>query len=206
MRAHRATILGATIGAAGAASLLVAGAPAGAQVDQNTAVNILRECARIDDASARLACYDNNIRNVGGTVRTTVPGTVQVTGGAAPVAPNSPQGFGLPAPDRAATAQAAPNTAQGFGGETVRTPDRFSAAPGGQLQQISARVAAIRPREPGVYAFTLEDGAEWLFSEGVNQGYRVPRPGSTVEIERGGLGSFLMRFDDQAPVPVRRTR
>jgi hypothetical protein len=27
-----------------------------------------------------------------------------------------------------------------------------------------------------------------------------------VEIERGSLGSFLMRFDDQNPVPVRRVR
>jgi hypothetical protein len=184
MLAHRTQVLGATILAAGAATLLLAGGPAAAQVDQNTAVNILRECARIDDASARLACYDNNIRNVGGTPRTTVPGQVQVQGGAAPVAANSPRGFGA---------------------EDVRTPERF-AAPGGQLQEINARIASIRPREPGVYAFTLDDGAEWLFAEGVSSGYRVPRSGSTVEIERGGLGSFLMRFDNQAPVPVRRVR
>jgi hypothetical protein len=179
MLAQRATIL-----AAGAVSLLLVGAPAGAQVDQTTAVNILRECARIDDASARLACYDNNIRNVGGTPRTTVPGQVQVTGGAAPVAANSPRGFGS---------------------EDVRAPERF-AAPTSQLQEIDARVASIRPREPGIYAFTLEDGAEWLFAEGVSSGYRLPRAGSTVEIERGALGSFLLHFDDQTPVPVRRIR
>lgn len=179
MPAHRATFL-----AAAAASLLLAGAPVAAQMDQNTAVNILRECARIDDASARLACYDNNIRNVGGTARTTVPGQVQVQGGGAPVAGDSPRGFGA---------------------ENVRTPDRF-AAPSGQLQQIEARISSIRPRQPGVYAFTLDDGAEWLFAEGVNSGYRVPRTGSVVEIERGSLGSFLMRFDDQSPVPVRRVR
>lgn len=205
MLAHRAKILGATTLAAGAASLLLGGGPAAAQMDQNTAVSILRECARIDDASARLACYDNNIRNVGGTARATVPGTVQVTGGAAPIAPNSPQGFGLPTADRPAPAQAA-NSPQGFGAESVRTPDRFSTAPGGQLQQINARISSIRPREPGVYAFTLEDGAQWLFAEGVSGSYRVPRAGATVEIERGALGSFLMRFDDQTPVPVRRTR
>jgi hypothetical protein len=205
MLAHRAKILGATTLAASAASLLLAGAPAAAQMDQNTAVSILRECARIDDPSARLACYDNNIRNVGGTARTTVPGTVQVTGGAAPVAPNSPQSFGLRTPEPAAPAQAASNAPQGFGAEDVRTPERFS-TPAGQLQQINARITSIRPREPGVYAFTLEDGAEWLFAEGVSSGYRVPRNGSTVEIERGGLGSFLMRFDNQAPVPVRRIR
>ncbi len=192
MLAHRAKILGATIWTAGAASLLLAGGPARAQIDQNTAVNILRECARIDDASARLACYDNNIRNVGGTARTSVPGQVQVQGGRAPV-----QGGAAPL---------AVNSPQGFGAEDVRTQERFSAAPGGQIQQIDARVTSVRPREPGVYAFTLEDGAEWLFAEGVNSGYRVPRAGSTVEIERGALGSFLMRFDDQTPVPVRRVR
>ena len=180
MLAHRATIL-----AAGAASLFLAGAPAGAQVDQNTAVNILRECARIDDATARLACYDNNIRNVGGPARAVVPGRMQTPqGGAAPVAANSPAGFGA---------------------ETVRTPER-SSTPAGQLHEIDARITSIRPREPGIYAFTLEDGAEWLFAEGVAQTYRVPRAGSEVEIERGALGSFLMRFDDQTPVPVRRVR
>lgn len=183
MLAHRAKILGATILAAGAASLL-AGTPAGAQVDQNTAINILRECARIDDATARLACYDNNIRNVGGTARTTVPGQARVQGGAAPVAANS---------------------VSGFGAEDVRTPERFS-APSGELQEIDARITSIRPREPGIYAFTLEDGADWLFAEGVTSSYRVPRAGALIEIERGALGSFLMRFDGQTPVPVRRVR
>jgi len=185
MLAHGAKILGATTWAAGAALLLLGGAPAAAQMDQNTAVNILRECAKIDDASARLACYDNNIRNVGGTPRISVPGQMPVVqGGAAPVAANNPRGFGA---------------------EDVRQPERFS-APTGQLQEISARITAVRPREPGVYAFTLEDGAEWLFAESVAQTYRAPRAGSVVEIERGALGSFLMRFDDQSPVPVRRTR
>ena len=188
MRAHRATIL-----AAGAASLLLlAGMPAEAQMDQNTAVNILRECARIDDPSARLACYDNNIRNVGGTARVAVPGQMPVVqGGRAPVV----QGGAAPL---------AANGPSGFGADDVRgtTQERYAA----QVQQIDGQVTAIRPREPGIYAFTLEGGAEWQFAEGVGSGYRVPRAGSTVEIERGALGSYLMRFDDQTPVPVRRVR
>jgi hypothetical protein len=171
--------------AAGAGLLLLAGSPAGAQIDQETAVNILRECARIDDATARLACYDNNIRNVGGTPRVAVPGRMPAPqGGSAPVAPNSPRGFGA---------------------EDVRTAERFG-TPAGQLQEIDARIASIRPREPGVYAFTLEDGAEWLFAESVSRNYTVPRAGSVIEIERGALGSFLMRFDSQPPVAVRRVR
>ena len=181
MFAHRAKILGATILAAGAA---LAAAPAEAQMDQNTAVNILRECARIDDASARLACYDNNIRNVGGAARASVPGQMPVVqGGSAPAAAASPRGFGA---------------------DDVRasTQQRYDS----QLQQIDGQITAIRAREPGIYAFTLEGGAEWQFAEGVSSSYRVPRSGSTVEIERGALGSYLMRFDDQTPVPVRRIR
>ncbi|HEU4651442.1 MAG TPA: hypothetical protein VFS49_08500 [Croceibacterium sp.] len=188
MFAHRATIL-----AAAAASLFLAGTPAAAQMDQATAVNILRECARIDDASARLACYDNNIRNVGGTPRSSVPGQMPVV-----------QGGSAPIPPGAAGAVAA-NTPRGFGAEDVRTPERF-ATPSTQLQEITARIRAIRPREPGVYAFTLEDGAEWLFAESVGRDYRVPRAGAEIGIERGALGSYLMRFDDQSPVSVRRIR
>lgn len=180
MTAHRATIL-----AAGAATLLLAGAPAAAQADRTAVLNILVECAKIDDPTARLACYDNNIRSAGGVARTTIPGRAPgPLGGGAPVAANTPQGFGY---------------------EDVRAPQRFQ-APSGQLQEISTKVTAVRPREPGIYMVTLEGGAQWVFAEGVQSAYRVPRVGSTVEIERGALGSFLMRFDGQSPVPVRRVR
>lgn len=180
MMAQRATFL-----AAGAASLLLAGTPAVAQVNEGIVLNIMRECAKIDDPTARLACYDNNIRAAGGTPRAVVPGQMP-----------APQGGGAPV---------AANTPQGFGSEDVRGPQRF-ATPSGQLQEITARVSSVRPREPGIYAFTLEGGAQWVFAEGVNSAYRVPRAGSTVEIDRGALGSFLMRFDNQQPVPVRRVR
>jgi len=180
MMAQRATFL-----AAGAAALLLAGAPAGAQVNDGIVLNILRECAKIDDPTARLACYDNNIRAAGGNPRAVVPGQMPAPqGGGAPVAANTPQGFGY---------------------EDVRTPQRYQ-APAGQIDEITARVTAIRPREPGIYTFTLEGGAQWVFAEGVTSAYRLPRAGSSLEIERGSLGSFLMRFDGQPPVPVRRTR
>jgi len=52
----------------------------------------------------------------------------------------------------------------------------------------------------------MDDGAQWLFAEGVSSQFRLPRQGDTVEIERGSLGSFLMRIDRQKAVPVRRLR
>jgi hypothetical protein len=179
MAAFRATIM-----TAGAASLLLCSAPASAQIDE-AAVNILRECARIDDPTARLACYDNNIRGVGGMARSTIPGqSPRPEGGSAPVGASSPQGFGF---------------------ESVRTPQRFE-RPAEQLNEILIRVTGIRPREPGIYLITLEDGAQWQFSQSVGRSYRLPRSGSVVEIQRGALGSFLMRYDGQPPVAMRRVR
>lgn len=181
--AQRASIL-----AAGVAIMAWTAAPASAQADRAAVVDILVECAKIDDPTARLACYDNNMRRVGATPRATVPGqTVRgVVGGAAPIETQGPQGFGY---------------------EDVRSEDpaRFRPAPG-QLQEIHPRVASVTAREPGIYLVTLDDGAQWLFAEGVTSQFRLPGRGDTIEIERGSLGSFLMRVEGQSPVPVRRIR
>lgn len=180
MIAHRATIA-----AAAAAALLSTAAPAAAQVSETIVLNIMRECAKIGDPTARLACYDNNIRAAGGAPQAS-------TFGQPPVAQNS----GSPV---------SPNTPQGFGAEAMRTQQRVQ-TPSDQLRKISTRVTAIKQRSPGVYQFTLEDGAQWLFADSVGPSYRIPRAGSTVEIERGALGGFLLRFDSQAPVGVRRVQ
>lgn len=180
--AQRASVL-----AAGAAVLALSAMPASAQADRGAVLDILVECAKIDDPTARLACYDNNMSRAGATPRNTVPGQVRgVVGGNAPIETQGPQGFGY---------------------EDVRAADaaRFQPTPG-ELQEIHARVQSVTPREPGIYIVTLEDGARWLFAEGVSQQFRLPRRGDTIEIERGALGSYLMRIDRQPAVPVRRLR
>jgi hypothetical protein len=171
--------------AAGAAAATVAAAPALAQADRNAVLNVLVECAKIDDPTARLACYDNNIKNAGGVARSTVPGRVRVQGGGAPIAGNEGP--------------------SGFGRENLRTEERFTGPPG-QLQSIRPKVTAVAPREPGKYLVTLEDGAQWVFAQSVRNDYRVPVAGSIVEIERGAMGSFLMHYDGQGPVQVIRTK
>ena len=173
--------------ALGATALAFTAGPAVAQVDRNIVMNILIECAKIDDPTARLACYDNNMRQVGATPRNTIPGQVRgVQGGGAPVETQGPQGFGA---------------------EDLRSEDpaRFSVRPG-QIEEIHPRVASVTPREPGIYLLTFDDGAQWVFAESVAANFRVPRPGETVEIERGALGSYLMHAGQQPPVPIRRVR
>jgi hypothetical protein len=185
MDAQRARIL-----LAGAATLLLFPHTAQAQVADEVVLNILRECAKIDDPTSRLACFDSNIRSAGAAPRASAPvGSAAPQGGSAPVANSTPPS----------------NTPQGFGAESMRVARQREAD---QLRQTSnavrAQVTGVTEREPGVYLLTLEGGAQWLFSEGQPASYRAPERGATIEIERGSLGSFLMRFEGQRPVPVRR--
>ena len=98
------------------------------------------------------------------------------------------------------------NGPSGFGSEDVRRPERVEAPANDQVSRVSVRVRSVAQRTPGVYLITLEDDAQWLFSEAVDSTYRPPRQGSTVEIERAALGSFLMAIDNQSSVRVRRVR
>lgn len=174
--------------AAGAA-ITVISMPAAAQVPDNVVLNIMRECAKIDDPTARLACYDNNIRSAGGNPRS-VPGQGPVVNGGSAPGASSRSGAG------------------GFGAEDIRTPDRFlsNEARGNGPDSVTSRVTTAQQREPGVYIVTLEDGAQWQFAEAVSRSFRAPKKGSNVKIERASLGSFLMVVDGQAAVRVRRVR
>lgn len=185
MTAHRATLF-----LAGAAAIAAISAPASAQIADDVVLNIMRECARIDDPSARLACYDNNIRATGANPRT-IPGETVVSGSGAVL--SGPSGSAV----RSTTGR------EGFGAEDIRGPERFQARPG-ELQKLIARVAEVQQVGAGRYVITLEDGATWRFADSVPSNYRVPRRGSEVEINRASLGSFLMRFNGQQSVRVER--
>jgi len=205
MIAYRAALI-----LSGAASLCALALPAQAQIADDVVLNILRECARIDDPTARLGCFDNNIRNAG-PARNTVPGQVRAQGGGAVLNPRGATVSDFGAEDirgngGSAAATSPGNGATGFGREDVRTPDRFNSAPPGEQSTITARVASVEQRGPGMYSLTLEDGAVWAFTGSVDTTYRLPRDGSSVEISRGAIGSFLLRYDNQASVRVRRVR
>ncbi|MEL1250213.1 hypothetical protein [Aurantiacibacter gilvus] len=185
MTAFRAQFSVLAISAA-ALPLTMLAAPAAAQVSDEIVLNILRNCAEIDDPTARLACYDNNIRATGGQPRNSVPGEMAVPSGGA----GAPLDTGGPS---------------GFGREDIRTPQRFE-TPAGEIEELRARIAAVSEQQRGIYLITLEDGAQWLFTESVPFSYRPPRVGGRVEIDRASLGSFLLTYDSQPSVRVRRVR
>lgn len=160
--------------------------PAAAQVNNEIVINIMRECAKVESPTSRLACYDNNIRASGYEGQRPVsPGqAAPIFEGGPPITAESPQGFGS---------------------EDVRSPNRFQ-APSGSVDEIGARVTSVRQRQPGIYLVTLDGGAQWAFSQGVSRSFRPPRKGSMVEIKRAALGSFLMVIDGQGGVRVNRIK
>lgn len=164
---------------AGTAFLASVAAPAHAQGNDAILLNILRECAKIDDTAARVACYDRNI----GRDASTGPSTAPAVGDAVP--------------------RSEPRAPSGFASETVQP--RNEPAPQ-RDERTSAQVAAIAERAPGLYVITLDDGAEWQFTSSAPFSYQPPRPGSTVDIRRGALGSFLLRYEGQPSVRVLRVR
>ena len=164
---------------------LVAGAPVTAQVSETIVLNIMRECAKIDDPTARLACYDNNIRSVGGAPNA-IPGEMaRPSGGGAVIQPRGPGGFGA---------------------DDLRSQssERFNPT-GNGVREISTTVRGFRERQPGTFLIELENGNQWLMTESVS-GFRPPRRGETIEIQRGALGGYLMVVDQQQAVRVTRVK
>ncbi|MBO9604075.1 MAG: hypothetical protein J7496_16360 [Novosphingobium sp.] len=182
------TLTGAAILGSATVALASLSSPAAAQASDATVLTIMRECAKIEDPTARLACYDNNIRIGGATGG--VPGQGPRVQGGGAVVNGSNSGV------------------QGFGADSVKTSDRFRSGEERGLgpDAIRAKIVDVRPREPGIFVVTLEGGAEWIFTEAVPSSFRVPRKGALVELQKAALGSFLMVVDGQQAVRVRRTK
>ncbi|AKH44111.1 hypothetical protein FHS61_001430 [Altererythrobacter atlanticus] len=174
----------AVLTVAGAAAFAAAPLPVSAQVDRDIVLNILLECAKIADPMARVSCYDNNIRRVEPSAAAAVP-------------------------DRGQDRQpASPAFAEGAATQTraAVAPVRQDAPPPRGESSFTPVIASISERSPGAFLVTLEDGASWEYSDNMPLSYRPPRRGSKVEIERGSLGSYLLRYDNQQPARVRRVR
>jgi hypothetical protein len=167
-------------------ALCFAGSAATAQpTDYEAIVRVMRQCARIAEIDARVACYDN---------------AVSVDAAVSPLAEPVEQPGSRPAPPPAGSQPAAPPQ---FGQESLRRP---SGAESERPAELSARVTAAAEREPGIYLLTLSDGTQWALVEPAPRSYDPPRPGSAVIVSRGALGSFFLNYERRSPLRVRRVR
>lgn len=167
---------------AGVAVMGLSPSVAQAQLDGPTIANVLRECRKIADATARVACYDNIPLGASAAVAT--------SGSAAHPAPPAPA-----APPAAASSR--------FGSNQLPRP---ASAETREADEIEAEVASVTTRAPGVYLLTLTDGTQWRFIDPAPSSYAPPRQGSMVTIQRAALGSYLLRHAGQPSTRIRRVR
>lgn len=182
---------------AGLAVFWVAGAARAADVSG---------CVGIDDATARLACYD------------AAAGRRAPSAEAAPVIAAAPAGApaSIPSPAAvpaaaaagtvaaAATPAAAPalSAEQAFGLSAEKRAARDTV----QIEQMNARVSAVanHPR-PGRWVVTLDNGQVWEQREAGSESRR-PRPGDEVSVRKAAMGSFLMVVPGRGTFRVSRIK
>lgn len=153
-------------------------------------------CGTIDDNFARLACYD----------RINPPRRAGMTSQPAP----APEVTASPPPAVAQTQSAAPAATRSSSPE-----DEFGLSPRAlrkqateqgekPLDQLVAQVSAVSSRPTGELILQLANGQTWVQLEKRN-GMTV-KPGETVKITRGVLGSFMLSTESGLSTRARRVK
>jgi hypothetical protein len=161
-----------------------------------------QSCAKVADDKARLACFDRtaaqaqqaDARSAGpaGTASTGAPGVTSRAAAAASGGSIAPAG-----------AKLTPEQKIGLPRGTV---DKLEAAPGSapepQLENFEARIRSVSIGAGGREVFALENDQVWRQSE-TKPDFAV-RPGDTVRISRGALGSFWLSANVHSATRVSR--
>ena len=66
-----------------------------------------------------------------------------------------------------------------------------------EFQQLEAPIKTVQSTGYGRFRFTIDDGAVWQTTEGINA---FPKPGQKVIIKKGLMGSYFIRFEGNRAV------
>ncbi len=168
---------------AGMAAALLAGSSAAAKdkpLPKSPLIDAISQCRAIGDAGQRLACFD---KASGDLLQATEKGDISVVDrGQLREARRSLFGFNMP-------------RLPFFSGD--RSADDVS-------DTISSKVTSVRSAGYNRYHVRIEQGgALWETLEAYTS-FNPPSPGETVEIKRGPLGSYMLRFGRQRGVKGKR--
>jgi hypothetical protein len=156
-------------------------------------------CVTIDDAAARLACYDS----VAGR---TAPRSSVDPIAAAPTAGSPTAPVAVAAATGTAVAAAASAPAQDAEQTFGLSAEKLVARQDPGVDELRARVSKVanHPR-PGRWVVTLDNGQVWEQREAGAESRR-PRPGDEVTIRKASLGSFLMAVSGRGTFRVSRVK
>jgi hypothetical protein len=169
-------------------ALLLAGLPAAAAAQADQAApqrpelfEALVRCRAIADDAARLQCFDSAAANLqAATERRDV-----VVVDRQQVRESRRRLFGLPLPSLPIFG----------GGDDDDSADR--------IESIESTVVSAHQVGYGRWVVRLEDGSTWVQTDD-NVVAGRPRTGQPVRVQRGALGSFMMRINNQPGIRVRR--
>jgi hypothetical protein len=171
----------------------------------------LLACRGIDDAAARLACFDREAAALAPAPVAHAPSTAAPSPAAAspPAAPAAPPVVAAVARAPAAAPVAvapAPDAAQQFG-----LPERTGAAQEvaagtrpAEVRKIEAHVTKFAPGPDGRLVFTLDNDQVWR--QLLSEGDLLMNPGDVVAISRGFLGSYWLQTASGRGCKVTRVR
>jgi hypothetical protein len=163
-----------------------------------------KSCASIDDAAARLACYDAAVG------RSPRPSAAAPSAAAKPVprpaaaAPAAAAAAAAAAPAVAA-AEAAKDPVAEFGlsesAKVARDPAKAAEAAAAP-QSVVAKVISVRFRKYGEFVVTLDNGQVWEQTEPMPSA--IVKVGDTVTIKKALFGSFTLVTAGRIGTKVRR--
>jgi hypothetical protein len=151
----------------------------------------LMACRSLDDAAARLACFDREAAALAAApvARASVPPAASPASAAPPA-----RAAAAPAPADAAVAAApAPDATQQFGlpERTVAAQEVAAGTRPAEAKKIEAHVAKFAPGPDGRLVFTLDNDQVWR--QLLSEGDLMVNPGDAVTISRGFLGSYWLQ-------------
>jgi hypothetical protein len=171
----------------------------------------LLACRGIDDAAARLACFDREAAALAPAPVAHAPSTAAPSPAAAspPAAPAAPPVVAAVARAPAAAPVAvapAPDAAQQFGlpERTVAAQEVAAGTRPAEVRKIEAHVTKFAPGPDGRLVFTLDNDQVWR--QLLSEGDLLMNPGDVVAISRGFLGSYWLQTASGRGCKVTRVR
>jgi hypothetical protein len=138
----------------------------------------LRSCAKIDDDTARLACFDREIARVS---------------------------VADPPGKESAPVSLSPEERLGLSEQRVQRLESKGAAQPQAISELQAHILSLSVGNDGRDVFALDNGQTWQQTE--TQLSFSARPGDAVTIKKGALGSFwLSKSPGQQSTRVKRLR
>ena len=144
----------------------------------------IESCPKIADDKQRLACFDREFARL-----------------QQPSKAAEPPPAALVAPTAAAT-QLTPEQRMGLTSEQILQRQNSPSAP--DLKELTVKIQEVWANSTGRGLFSLENGQIWRQVE-PDPNFRV-KPGDTVHITKGALGSYFMSVNAHMSTRVTRTK